>query len=84
MTRVEKIALIVLILLIIGTVVFWKKVSAAFSNNKETIVDNEVKKEKKDLKDNDKDSKKKKNKDKDDESFLLTPGSVSSPTRFIA
>ena len=67
MTRVEKIVIVILILVIIGTVVFWENVSSAFSNNKETIVDNEVKKEKKDLKDNDKDGKKKKNKDKDDE-----------------
>lgn len=72
MTRVEKVIMAVIILLIISTVVFWQDVRTVFSGKKETLVENEVKKEKKEKKDSDdKDDKKKKN--KDNESFLLKP-----------
>ena len=64
----------ILILAIIGTVVFWKDVRSAFTNNrnKENIVENELEKHKKDSDGDDK-KKKKKNKNNDNESFLLSP-----------
>ncbi|HWI91276.1 MAG TPA: hypothetical protein VNT20_08365 [Flavisolibacter sp.] len=80
MTRVEKVAMTILILAIIATVVFWKDVRSAVSNNgnKENVVENEMKKKNKDSDDGDK--KKKKNKDNDNESFLLSPRSDFSAT----
>ena len=76
MTRVEKVAMAVLILAIIATVVFWKDMRSAFSNNSnnQNVVENELKKDKKEKKDSDDDDKKKKkNKDNDNESLLLSP-----------
>jgi hypothetical protein len=78
MTRVEKVAMTILILAIIATVVFWKDVRSAVSNNgnKENVVENEMKKKNKDSDDGDK----KKKKNKDNESFLLSPRSDFSAT----
>jgi hypothetical protein len=74
MTRVEKVVMAILILAIIGTVIFWKDVRSGFSNNRENVVENELKNDKKDKKDSDGgDKKKKKNKDNKNESFLHTP-----------
>lgn len=85
MTRIEKVLMAILILAIIGIVVFWKDVSSVFSNNKETVVENEMKKEKRNGKDPDDNDgkKKKKNKDNDNESFLITPVNAS-PITFAA
>lgn len=60
MTRIEKLAMAILILAIIGTVVFWKDVRSAFTNNrnKENIVENELEKHKKDSDGDDKKKKK--------------------------
>ena len=49
MTRLEKIFMAVIILLVIGTIVFWNDVSTVF-NKKETVVENEPKKDKKEKK----------------------------------
>jgi hypothetical protein len=66
MTRLEKILMAVLLVLIIGTIVFWNDVSSVF-NKKGNVVENEPKKEKKDKKNKkDKDDKDKKKDDKDE------------------
>jgi hypothetical protein len=80
MTRVEKIVMAILILAIIGTVIFWKEVRSGFSNNRENVVENELKKDKKEKKDSDEgDKKKKKNKDNGNESLLRTHYNASFP-----
>lgn len=65
--------MIVLVLVIIGTIVFWKNVQSAFSGNEDTV-DKEFKNEKKkEDKDKNEDDKKDKDKDKDN-AYLLRPG----------
>lgn len=64
MTKLEKIMLAVLLLIIISTAVFWKQVQKVFTPNRETVVDDEFRNEKKkDKKDKDKEKKDKKDKD---------------------
>jgi hypothetical protein len=60
MTRLEKILMAVLLVLIIGTIVFWDDVSSVFTK-RESVVDNpkKDKKNKKEKKDKDDDDKKK-------------------------
>lgn len=79
MTRLEKIIMAVLLLLIIGTIVFWNDVSSVF-NKKESVVENESKKEEKDKKDKkDKDDTDKKKGDKDEANniFFLNRSSIT-------
>lgn len=77
MTRLEKIFLAVLLLLIIGTAVFWKDVESLFTNKRESVVDDEFKNEKKHKKDDDdkKKDKKKKKDNKDEARHMFFPQS---------
>jgi hypothetical protein len=77
MTRVEKIFMVILLLLIIGTVVFWSDVRSVFTNKRsgaEKEYKNE-KRDKKDKKDKDDDGAKKDDKDESNKLFFLLPGS---------
>lgn len=77
MTRLEKIFMAVIILLVIGTIVFWNDVSAVFNKN-ETTVENEPKKDKKEKKNKkDDDDKKKNDKDNAGTNFSLNTQAIA-------
>ncbi|HTM92957.1 MAG TPA: hypothetical protein VL095_11080 [Flavisolibacter sp.] len=78
MTRLEKIFMAVLLVLIIGTIVFWDDVSSVFTK-RESVVDNQPKKDKKNKKEKkDKDDDKKKdNKGEAGKTFFLNSPAIA-------
>lgn len=78
MTRLEKIFMAVLLVLIIGTIVFWDDVSSVFTK-RESVVDNQPKKDKKNKKEKkDKDEEKKKdNKGEAGKTFFLNSPAIA-------
>ncbi|MBO9684767.1 MAG: hypothetical protein J7502_19205 [Flavisolibacter sp.] len=79
MTRLEKTLMAVLLVLIIGTIVFWEDVSSVFTK-RESVVENQPKKDrknKKEKKDKDDDDKKKDNKGEAGKTFFLNSPAVA-------
>lgn len=78
MTRLEKILMAVLLVLIIGTIVFWDDVSSVFTK-RESVVDNpkKDKKNKKEKKDKDDDDRKKDNKGEAGKIFFLNNPAIA-------